>query len=89
MSDNAQLQLADSGAPLLDKAYLAWFSAESEAEQALHTWFEAARGDRAEAYRAYHEALEREDAAARDLQRLSETPEPCLQALSGDQAATG
>jgi hypothetical protein len=72
MIDNAQPQLADE-VGLLDSAYLAWFGAENESEQALHAWFAAAPGHRAVAYQAYREALEREDAAARDLQRLAET----------------
>jgi tRNA A37 threonylcarbamoyltransferase TsaD len=78
MIENAQPQLADDTVGLLDEAYLAWFTAENDAERALHAWFVAARGHRAIAYQAYREALEREDAAARHLQHLAATSEPGL-----------
>ena len=39
MIDNAQTGVAAIEAHLLDDAYLAWFSAESECESTLHGWF--------------------------------------------------
>jgi hypothetical protein len=69
MSDNANSEVATIGVRLFDDAYLAWFSAESECEQALRRWFQ--RNDEpATAYLAYRVALDREEAAARDLERL-------------------
>src|SRR5579863_10650053 len=57
---------------LLDDAYTTWVIAESEAEETLDAWRERASGTCASRYRAYCAAVEREEAAARDLQRLSE-----------------
>ena len=42
----------------------------------LNAWFEAAAPDRAAAYVSYQAALDREDAAARDLQRLGSLIRP-------------
>src|SRR5271157_3059250 len=64
---------------LLDDAYTAWVIAESEAEQTLDAWRERASGTCASRYRAYLAAVEREEAAARDLQRLHEIASPYLQ----------
>ena len=49
--------------------YMAWAAAEAECAQALHAWFTAGRGERVLAYDAYRTALDREAAAADDLQR--------------------
>jgi hypothetical protein len=81
MITNAETELAEIGVRLLDDAYLAWFSAESEAERALRAWSGGLGGDRTAAYAAYRAALDREEAAARDLQRLSELAEPCRESL--------
>jgi len=81
MIDNAQTELAAIGVRLLDDAYLAWFSAESECESTLSGWFRATRDLSGGAYLAYQAALEREEAAARDLQRLWELSGPCRDAL--------
>jgi hypothetical protein len=71
MTDDAKQEVVNVSIRLLDDAYMAWFVAESDCEQALRAWFQAA-GGRPDAYFAYRAALEREDAAARDLQRLVE-----------------
>ena len=46
MTDNATTEVAAIGVRLLDDAYLAWFSAESECELALHAWFQRTDGAR-------------------------------------------
>jgi hypothetical protein len=69
---------AELGERLLDDAHTRWRIAEGEAEQALDAWRERASGTCASRYRAYLAAVEREEAAARDLQRLSEIASPYL-----------
>jgi hypothetical protein len=69
MTDNANSEVAATGVRLFDDAYLAWFSAESECEQALRRWFQQ-NDEPATAYLAYRAALDREEAAAHDLERL-------------------
>jgi hypothetical protein len=69
---------AELGKRLLDDAHTAWLIAENEAEQSLDAWRERASGTCASSYRAYLAAVEREEAAARDLQRLSEIASPYL-----------
>jgi hypothetical protein len=81
MIDNIDTELAEIGVRLLDDAYLAWFSAESECEGALHAWFQAAGSHRSGAYLTYRAALDREEAAARDLQRLWQLSAPCRAAI--------
>ena len=63
---------------LLEDAYTTWLIAESEAEQTLDAWRERASGTCAARYQAYLAAVEREEAAARDLQRLTEIASPYL-----------
>ena len=75
MTDETQQEVLDLSVRLLDDAYLAWFAAASDCEQALQAWFRtSSRGP--DAYLAYRAALDREEAAARDLQRLVELTEP-------------
>jgi hypothetical protein len=81
MIENAETEVAKIGIRLLDDAYLAWLSAESTCEGSLHAWFEGTGGSRAIAFSAYRAALDREEAAARDLQRLSELAGPCHERL--------
>ena len=81
MLDDTRTEIARIGLRLLDDAYLAWFSAESECEQALHAWFEGPVGSRGKQYAAYRAALDREEAAAHDLRRLSRLAEPCRDSL--------
>jgi hypothetical protein len=67
---------------VLDDAHLTWVAAEVESEHALRAWFNGAASDRAAAYLAYRGAVDREEAAARDLQRLSELTQPCKERLA-------
>lgn len=79
--------VAEIGVRLLDDAYLAWFSAESECENALRDWFQATGDRRASTYLSYRAALDREEAAARDLARLWQLATPCHEALvSGNES---
>ena len=77
MSADLNTELVAIGVRLLDDAYLAWCGAESESEAALQTWWQATDSSRSVAYAAYRAALEREEAAARDLERLWGLVEPC------------
>ena len=65
-----------------DVAHMDWIAAEVDSEYALHAWYKAAAPQAAGAYFAYRAAVEREEAAARDLQRLVELTEPCQQGLA-------
>jgi hypothetical protein len=67
---------------LLDDAHLTWVAAEVESEHALRAWFTAGASHRATAYPAYRAAVDREEAAARDLQRLSELTQPYQERLA-------
>ena len=81
MTDDTKQEVVDLSVRLLDDAYLAWFAAASDCEQALQAWFRASsRGP--DAYFAYRAALDREEAAARDLQRLVELTEPFHDSIS-------
>lgn len=73
-------ELAEIGVRLVDDAYMAWFAAARESEQALREWLEARR-NQSDTYCCYRAALDREEAAARDLARLSELARPCRDAL--------
>lgn len=55
---------------VLDDAYLAWWNAESESGAALQALWRSSRSDEPHAYAAYRAALDREEAAALDLERL-------------------
>lgn len=81
MFEKSETEVARIGIRLIDDAYLAWFGAESEAETLLRAWFQST-GDRREvAYLAYRAALEREEASARDLERLWNLASTCHDAL--------
>jgi hypothetical protein len=69
--------LARIGVRLIDGAYMVWLVAERECDQALREWHEERPG----AYWSYRAALDREEAAARDLQRLAEVARPCQEEL--------
>ena len=60
---------------LVDDAYDTWRAAENECGQILREWF--ATSDQLEpiVYLAYRAALDREEASARALQRLWQSPE--------------
>jgi len=70
--ESADRDVAAIGIRLLEDAYLAWAAAASESEQALDAWLAPGAWRRALAFPAYRAALDREEAAARDLQRLTE-----------------
>jgi hypothetical protein len=61
---------------VLDDAHMTWVAAEVESEHALRAWFKGAASQRAAAYLAYRAAVDREETAARDLQRLYELTQP-------------
>lgn len=65
-------ELAEIGIRLLDEAHVAWQRAELECEQSLRAWYDGSPRTSAERYLSYRAALDREHAAARDLQRLWE-----------------
>ncbi len=65
-------ELAEIGIRLLDDAHFAWQRAELECEQALRAWYDGPPRTSAERYLSYRAALDREQAAARDLGRLWE-----------------
>jgi hypothetical protein len=64
------IELADIGVRLLHDAYMAWFSAESESHSALCAWWQSSGWSRSLASAVYLAALDREEAAARDFERL-------------------
>ena len=65
-----------------DVAHMAWVAAEVESEHALHAWFDTSTADDADAYLAYRATVDREEAAARDLQRLSDLTRPSEERLT-------
>ena len=77
--------LAVIGVRLLDDAHMTWVAAELESDQALRTWVEAPTRDRAAAYLAYRAAVDREEAAAHDLQRRYALTQPCQEQLARTQ----
>jgi hypothetical protein len=54
---------------LLDDVYMAWCNAQIECHIALRAWLDTSAHT---AYYAYRAALDREEAAANDLERLSQ-----------------
>lgn len=82
MPNNTDTELASIGIRLIDDAYLAWFRAESECETTLREWFQATGGRRESAYLAYRAALDREEASARDLERLWSVALACHEAAA-------
>ena len=65
-------ELAEIGIRLLDEAHVAWQRAELECEQALRAWYDGPPRPSVDRYLSYRAALDREQAAARDLLRLWE-----------------
>jgi hypothetical protein len=51
---------------------MSWCTAQTQCQNALRAWFDAGPRDRAEANWAYRAALDREQAAASDLESLSQ-----------------
>ncbi|HUA46464.1 MAG TPA: hypothetical protein VMA77_14635 [Solirubrobacteraceae bacterium] len=81
MHDNTKAEIAVIGVRLIDDAYMAWFGAEREAETMLRGWFQATGERREAAYLAYLAALDREEASARDLERLWSLASTCRDVL--------
>jgi hypothetical protein len=79
-------EIAEIGVRLCDDAYVVWCAAAAEAERALSDWFDATPGERVSRYLTYRAALDREEAAARDLQRLTELTGPCRDAIVAGRA---
>jgi hypothetical protein len=67
-----RLELAEIGIRLLDEAHVAWQRAELECELALQAWYDGPPRTSVDSYLSYRAALDREQAAARDLERLWE-----------------
>ena len=67
-----RLELAEIGIRLLDEAHVSWQRAELECEHALTAWRDGPPRASVDRYLAYRAALDREHAAARDLERLWE-----------------
>jgi hypothetical protein len=82
MLDNIETEVATIGVRLLDDAVLAWFRAETECEESLQAWFRSTGQQRETAYLSYLAALDREEASARDLERLWQLSEPCRDAVA-------
>jgi hypothetical protein len=79
---NTSYDLAVIAVRVLDDAHMTWVAAEVDSEHALRAWFNADAPQRAGAYLAYRAAVDREEAAAGDLQRLSELTRPCQERLA-------
>ena len=65
-----RLVLAEIGIRLLDEAHVAWQRAELECETALQAWYHGPPRQSVDRYLSYRAALDREQAAAHDLERL-------------------
>jgi hypothetical protein len=84
-----RLALAEIGIRLLDEAHLAWHRAELECELALEAWYEAPLRESTDRYLSYRAALDREQAAAHDLERLWDLARSGHDALAGAAADAG
>ena len=65
-------EAAAVGIRLLDEAYLSWTLAQMQCVNARTAWSQARGCSRAAAYVAYGAALDREEAAARDLAQITD-----------------
>jgi hypothetical protein len=75
-------ELAEIGIRLLDEAHVAWQRAELACEHALLAWYTGSPRTSADRYLVYCTALDREQAAAHDLQRLWELAQDGHDALA-------
>ena len=82
MNVNGSHDLAVIAVRLLDDAQLNWVAAEVQSEHALRAWLDVGGCRGAGAYLAYRAAVDREEAAARDLERLSELTQPYQERLA-------
>jgi hypothetical protein len=71
MIENSSNEAIDLQVRELAVAHRAWSAATRECDRALHAWFESSGADDALRYAAYRAALDREQAAARELERLA------------------
>ena len=85
MNINAERDPARIGVRMLEDAYMAWEAAEFAAEQALHAWLAVAGAQDETAYRVYRAAVDREEAAARDLERLHKLAATRVDALIANE----
>jgi hypothetical protein len=69
MHADISAELAAIGVRPLEDAHLVWFTAELESGRALRAWFASSGTGEAAAYAIYRAALDREEAAARALER--------------------
>jgi hypothetical protein len=81
MLDESETNVRTMTVRLIDNAYCAWLTAETECETALRDWFHATREHRELTYLAYTAALDREEASARDLEQLWDRASACHEAL--------
>jgi hypothetical protein len=81
-------ELAEIGMRLLDEAHTAWQWAELECEAALHAWYDQSSRTNVAGYLAYRAALDREEAAAHDLQRLWDLAQSGHEALKAASQAS-
>jgi hypothetical protein len=65
-------EVASTGLRLVDEAYMSWRTAQMQCQTAMRAWFDARPRYRAEANSVYRAALDREQAAAHDLESLSD-----------------
>jgi len=86
MTSTMEQETAKIAVRLLDDAHNIWSLAQCECENALRDWVDAGRRDGSAKYLRYRAALDREEAAALDLQRLWQLSEPCRSRLT--RAAT-
>lgn len=89
MTHSPEFDIAEISARLLDEAHIAWMTAEGQCAHLLQVCNECAGERRRLAFLSYEAALEREEAAAQDLQRLWELTTPCRGADRRDRAAVG
>ncbi|MGZ4165094.1 MAG: hypothetical protein ACXVR1_01075 [Solirubrobacteraceae bacterium] len=75
-AESPELQLSR-----LDDAHLAWFIAETECAQAFQAWRAGTGNDADMAFCSYLAALDREESAARYLERLWNATEACAPTL--------
>jgi hypothetical protein len=78
----SETQVAEIGVRLIDDAYVAWVGAECDCEHALRAWLDAPPHREGEMYFGFRAALDREEAAARDLERLCEVAPACRERLA-------
>jgi len=83
-----RLELAEIGIRLLDEAHVAWQRAELECEEALQAWYDGPPRASVELYLTYRAALDREHAAAHDLERLWELAQGGHEALAAARSRT-